>query len=416
MSNYREYLVVYKRANGAYGHKKVDALDAEQAKKEGSRYGSVLKVSEVGRGLFNRVFVTPLKKFKLSLGGGLSDKERIEFLQILSTLLVGYKLPDALNIIIQNFNGMIKYTARVIRDQIEFNNKDFTTAMSSLGGSFFPPTVVAIIKVNEKVSSLVDACKEGLSFQKKLMEMKGGDFMSLIFAFFYFVFVVLLVWVMGKYLWMGLESFDYFSMVPEESETAQQQMKLVKELLNWCVYLSNFVFILVALVAVLLVMKLYIPAFADGIIQKIPILNRLVLYKTNFIYLYQMHKLLDKGISLPQMFDVIIEELPNGILKKDTERAFESIKEGNSDWGDSFYSFTDLDRSMLRSATDQEDIANVFLAQSERFYYLNQLSVKMVTKALETSSFALVMLLTLILTYVSIIPAVGGFDMMKTLR
>lgn len=140
-----------------------------------------------------------------------------------------------------------------------------------------------------------------------------------------------------------------------------------------------------------------------------------MLNRINFVACYQVHKLLSKGVSLMEAFQYVVAELPKGVLRDDLIRVIRLIGDGSTEWVDGFHSFGDLERALLKSSTNQDEIAESFDAQADQFLFHYQRSVDMFT-IVHVAMMAMFMIsYVVVLSMLMFIPMAGGFEMVEQL-
>ena len=167
MESYRTYNVSVRRNDGSVIKKIIDAREAAVAKSEGNRYGRVLNVQEVKLNALDKL------KTWWQRRKGFNQQRRIEFLHTMSNIQVGNTFPDALEIMVQNFTGVIRDASRQIRQHAIIDQKDPIEAVGMLGEKYIPKVTVSIMRANAKASSLVEAFGEGLKFERDIGKMQA---------------------------------------------------------------------------------------------------------------------------------------------------------------------------------------------------------------------------------------------------
>ena len=138
MESYRTYNVSVRRNDGSVIKKIIDAREAAVAKSEGNRYGRVLNVQEVKLNAIDKL------KTWWQRRKGFNQQRRIEFLHTMSNIQVGNTFPDALEIMVQNFTGVIRDASRQIRQHAIIDQKDPIEAVGMLGEKYIPPIIKLI--------------------------------------------------------------------------------------------------------------------------------------------------------------------------------------------------------------------------------------------------------------------------------
>lgn len=420
------YKVYFRRSNGDVGVKLIDAQGPEHAEYDGRRYGRVIRVAAVSQPLYlqvilmmqmflNRISPDFLRNLYSWNRKGFTFRQRVEFLQSLSNMLRGYKLSDALAMLSQNFTGDIREACRQLRHSCVNESKEITDALRELGPRYIPGVTLAIIAINSKVGSAADAFKEGLKFERDMAAMESGYIIKALLSMFWFVVTILSIWVMDAFGWEFLDDFNYFAVMPQEGES-KDMLDFTRVLLHWSNVVGLSVLAVWSIAVVLIGAGRDVAAtVVEKWILKIPVVRGAMLNRINFVACYQVHKLLSKGVSLMESFQYVAAELPEGVLKEDFTRVLNLLGEGSTEWQDGFHSFGDLERALLKSSTNQDEIAETFDAQADQFLFHYQRSVDLFTYIHIGMTGVFMVSLVLILALLMFIPMAGGFEMVDQL-
>lgn len=416
------YKAVIRKSNGRIINKVIDANSQTAAAQEASRYGRVIRTSLIKPSFFDEVLFSIMlwlphwltKWMPNNPDPGLSNRDRIEFLQTLSNMLVGYSLNDALSIMIQNFKGPIRITCRKMRNAV-LSSKDPIDALREMGNRYIPGVTLAIIATNSKVDKLSNAFKEGLSFERDMARLQSGQVVKIIAAMAWFLGTMVMIILSDLYGWSFMDSVNYFALMPETgpSRDALDSTRLWLQHSGTAatILLSAwFLFILVVGAG-----RDLNPSLVEKWILKIPVVKGAMLNRGNFLACYQINKLLSKGVPLAETLKHVRKELEKGVLKDDLSRVIDLINEGNPDWVDGFHSFSDLDRALLKSSNNQNEIADVFGAQSDQFMFAYEKSVMILTLVHWIFISVFMIILIGVLSMLMFLPMAGGFDMVNQL-
>lgn len=416
------YKAVIRKSNGQIVNKIIDANSQTAAAQEASRYGRVIRTSLIRPSWFDEVLFSIMlwlpnwltKWMPNNPDPGLSNRDRIEFLQTLSNMLVGYSLNDALSIMIQNFKGPIRITCRKMRNAV-LSSKDPIDALREMGNRYMPGVTLAIIATNSKVDKLSNAFKEGLSFERDMARLQSGQVVKIIAAMAWFFGTMVMIIVSDLYGWSFMESVNYFALMPE-SGPSQDALTATR---TWLQHSGTAATILLSawflFILIIGAGRDLNPSLVEKWILKIPVVKGAMLNRGNFLACYQINKLLSKGVPLAETLKHVRNELEKGVLKDDLGRALELINEGNPDWVDGFHSFSDLDRALLKSSNNQNEIADVFGAQSDQFMFAYEKSVMILTLAHWVFISIFMIILIGVLSMLMFLPMAGGFDMVNQL-
>lgn len=408
---YITYKVTARKSNGQLVTKKIDAQNEEAARIEALRYGRPIRVVQMKEGLFSKIKSKILKRV------GLNAQGRMEFLQTISNMLVGYNLNEALSVMIQNFSGPIREVSRRLRYETIIKQKDPVDALGELGPKFFPSVTVAIIRSNSKVSKLNEAFREGLNFEREMTTLQKGQMMKVYSSGLWFVIACLMSMGAHWYGWDLMEEVNYFAMMPEKGSSIDMLNDLKHQLavLGWSaagIFSAWFSVLLFLMFAPDLVSA----ERAQKVILKMPLVNGVVLSRLNFVACYQIQKLMSKGVPQMAAFKYVSQEQEDGVLKADLERVQGLLKEGSQDWVDGFHSFSDLDRALLKSSTSLEEMADVFGAQSDQFLQKHKDGISGLFWVHWIFAGGLLLPFVVILTLLFALPMIGGFELADQVR
>lgn len=408
---YITYKVTARKSNGQLVTKKIDAQNEESARLEALRYGRPIRVSQIKDGLFSRI------KKKLLSKVGLNAQSRMEFLQTISNMLVGYNLNEALSVMIQNFSGPIKEVSRRLRYETIIKQKDPIDALGELGPKFFPSVTIAIIRSNSKVSKLNEAFREGLKFEREMTTLQKGQMVKVYSSGLWFVISCLMAMGAHWYGWDLMEDVNYFAMMPDKGSSVDMLNDLKGQLaiLGWSAA-SIFSIWFSILLFLMFAPDIVSAERAQKVILKMPLVNGVVLSRLNFVACYQIQKLMSKGVPQLSAFSYVAQEQAEGVLKADLERAQALLKEGSQDWVDGFHSFSDLDRALLKSSTSLDEMADVFGAQSDQFLQKHKNGISGLFWVHWFFAGGLLLPFIVILTLLFALPMIGGFELADQVR
>lgn len=399
--------VTVRKSTGRITTKEIDAPDASTAKAEGARYGSVLHVKEIRHGFFRNLLASHRRK------RGFNQRRQLEFLQTMSNMLVGYTLGEALAIMTQNFKGVIRDACMRLRRLSIDEQMDPVDALRSLGPKYLPQVTIAIIKSNAKVGALHEAFREGLAFQREILKLQSSHMMILAGSILKFLFSMSLVILNYFYGMQVLEDADYFTLMPESGRSVELMAETVRYI-DWSGYGAMAVMgVWTTIILIFGAGRDASPRVVERWLVDIPLLNGVFLSRINFMATYQIHKLLSKGVPLMDSLRYVSTELNDGVLKEDFDRVLGLMERGDPEWIDGFHSFSDLDRALLKSANHMDEMSNVFSAQSDQFLASYDQSVKSIIRIHDVVSAIFLFVLIVILTLVTFLPMVGGFDLVE---
>lgn len=404
MEGYKTYSVSIRRNDGVVIKKTIDAREAAVARNEGTRYGRVLNAQEVKPSVIDR-----LKQW-WQRRKGFNQQRRIEFLHTMSNIQIGNTFPDSLEIMIQNFSGIIRDASRQVRQHAIIDQKDPIDAVGMLGEKYIPKVTVSIMRANAKATSLVEAFVEGLKFERDIGKMQANFVGKISVAMFKYVStsaMMILIFFKGMQF---MEDSGYLSIMPGEgtSQELLEDTQLLVDITGYFamgtlgIWLAAFLFFGVA--------REQIPSTIERVALRTPVLRGFIVNRNSFLATYKIARLLEKNVELIPAFRYVGDDLEPGVLKDDFDRVLKSMSEGDQRFMDGFHSFSDLHRALLSSASKMEDMAGVFFSMSELFRESFENSLTTLVRIHDWMTNIMLGLLLWILTYVMYLPMVGGFD------
>lgn len=289
----------------------------------------------------------------LNFEEGLTIKQRSDLFNTLATLVVSVPLIDALDIIADNFGGTIRKVSNELKEFIR-RGIELDAAIEQMGEPHFSSTVVAMLRAGVQTGTLSQALKDTAEFELSMYRLEKESSKGVAFQItMFFVSAILILGTQYGFVPYVLE--EYVLNIFEGVD-----VKWIDTISNWTTYSMIIVlFFSFILFFINRIMKPLNPIFADKIIESIPFYSKLILAKKRFIYLYQLSKLIGKGVPVDISFIKTIDNMEKGKLKDDFERSLKKMYEG-ADWVKELTSFSDIDRAALRSSTDKEKISEVF--------------------------------------------------------
>ncbi len=406
---YRSYNVTVRKSNGRIDTKYIDATDQAGAKAEATRYGKVLKIAPIKNNFFSKWLMNRRAR------KGFTDQRQIDFLQTMSNMLVGYPVGEALSIMIQNFSGVMREACQRLRQHVIVEQKDPIDALAMLGPKYIPQVTLAIIRSNAKVAAMHESFREGLEFQREILKIQSTHAMAMGWSMMKFIGAIGAM--VATYLWgfWALEDMGYFSLMPETGKGAEglATTKFWTDVMG--IAALTIFGLWFSVICIFAAGRDVAPRTVERWIVKMPLLNGVMLSRINFMITYQIHKLLSKGVPIMDTFNYVNEELKEGVLKDDLNRVLSLLEQGEIDWVDGFHSFSDLDRALLKSATHQDEMANVFKAQSDQFLSSYDRSVSTLILMHNIVGGIFMFALVLIMSLIMFLPMIGGFDLVEQL-
>lgn len=324
-----------------FGKKKtiqIEAYSLENAEIEAyGQLDTIITVKKTGshRSIFNR---------------GMNIEERNIFLNTLATLSAALNMDVALKEMINHFKGPIKNACSLLFKKIE-SGKMPDEAIEEIGDPHFPSTVVAMIKAGMSAGNMSNAFREAAEFEEEMLRIKKESGNNMYFSIAGFIFAAFVILVSRYWFVPYMKSGDMKTLMEAVD------FGFTDLLTDWTTYSMLFmVFLFMFLIFLSSIGKRVFPLLADSIILKIPLYKHLVLAKKNYITVYQLGKLLEKGVPVRNALLRTVENMERGRMKRDFENALENLSTGKI-WSDALTSFSPMDKSAIRASNDQFKIA-----------------------------------------------------------
>lgn len=379
------YKIVVKRQDGKKEGFEIEAETQKKAEYEALRKGSIVSIK---------------KKSDFQLWEtGMSPPERNTFLYTLATLTGALSMNDALFIMQQNFSGNIqKVCAKLARLLVTNEPQD---AIEKIGSPNFPPPVIAMIKAGASAGSLPDAFREAADFEAEMSNIKkesGKGMYQAIGAFLLaagIIFVIMfkvMPWMMESPL---LQAMDV-------------DISWLDPYGNAALYSMTFLFSMFVFFTLLGTLgRVVAPNAADSLIIKIPMYKDLVLSKMNYVTIYQLSRLIEKGIPLKVALSKTTENTEPGKLKSNLDSAILNLNEGR-EWSDAMETFSPMDRAGLRASTDAVKISRTLKDLSLQYKNTYQIAVGRVATTLFFIGMIYLGIAALLLFAYTTIPVLDG--------
>lgn len=328
------YTVVVKRQDGKKEKFDIEAETQKQAEYEGLRKGSV-------------VSITKKSDFQL-WETGMTPAERNTFLYTLATLTGALSMNEALFYMQQHFSGNIKNVCAKLSRLLATNEPP--EAIEKIGAPNFPSSVVAMIKAGASAGDLSDAFREAADFEQEMINIKKESGKGMYQAIGAFIIAAIVIFVVMFYVmpWMKDSSM---------MKSMNVDISWLDPFGNSALYSMSFFFIMFAFFTLLGTAGRAIAAdAADSLIVRIPMYKDLVLAKMNYVTIYQLSRLIEKGIPLKVALTRTSENTGKGKLRSNLVTAIEYMNDGK-EWSDAMETFTALDRAGLKASTDSKKIS-----------------------------------------------------------
>lgn len=380
------YQISIKRADGKKETFELECDSRKTAEYEGLRRGTQI------------ISIKEKSNFEL-IQVGMTPEERNTFLYTLATLSSAISMNEALFLMQQNFSGNIKKVCSKLSRLIAFHEPQ--DAIEIIGPPHFPTSVIAMIKAGASAGSLTDALREAADFEQEMIAIKKESGKGMVQAIVSFILAVIVVFgvMFGVVPWM---------------ETAPM-FKAMKVDITWLhpfgystLWSMMFFFVLFMFFALLGTLgRVISPNFSDDLILKIPMYRDLVLSKNNFVTIYQLSRLIDKGIPLKVSLVKTTENTGKGRLRSDLEGAIERLNKG-TEWSEALTTFSPMDKAALRASTDAKKISRTLRDLSIQYKNTYKLVVERVATTLFFIGFLYLGVAALLLFAYTTIPVLDG--------
>ena len=338
------YTVTVKKQGGKKETFDIESESRQQAEYEGLRKGQVVSIKK-------------RSDFQL-WETGMTPAERNTFLYTLATLTGSLSMNESLFYMQQYFAGNIKKTCAKLSRLIATNEP--ADAIEKIGMPNFPSPVVAMIIAGASAGDFSDALREAADFEQDMINIKKESGNGMIQAIGAFIIAAIVIFVV------------MFKVVPWMSESSMMQSMNVD--ITWLDPFGNsalysmafFFFFFITLTLLGTVGRAIAPVASDNIILRIPMYKDLVLSKLNFVTIYQLSRLIEKGIPLKVALQRTAENTGKGKLKSNIETAIEYMNNGK-EWSDAMQTFTAMDRAGLRASNDSAKISRTLKDLSKQY-------------------------------------------------
>ena len=300
---------------------------------------------------------------------GLTPEERITFLNTLSTLYISaVPLIKALDLISTNFGGNIKRVSNSLKQKIEMGIEP-QDAIGYMGEDDFPNTTVAMIKSGASSGNLGSALKEAAIFEKEMSELEKDSKQGIFFHVVGFLIACSAI-IACKYWFVPYvyekdiaHLVNNFDLTPVHTFTNMVNVSIL-----------FFLCILSVLYFTKNVGRRINPHKADKVIRKIPLYSNLILSKMNFISIYQLSKLIEKGVSYRESLEITANNMEKGLLKKDFENSIVELENGRN-WATALTTFNDIQKASLEASSDNKNVAKILkeLSNTNKSEYIKSL-------------------------------------------
>lgn len=384
----KSFLVTYLDGRGRRSETLVSADTIDDARLESQGFGQILQIK-------------PLRKSQSK--GKMSLSDRLVFMQRLASMLASrVGASEALDVIHSSFTGPVKEAARIMKDQLENHGASFSEAMTVAGPRYFPAATVAIVHTGSQGGDLAYALREAARFEKEIADLKKESGKGLLSALGSFVIGIVVILASTLYVAPLMLNSGF----TEKSGDGASSMDWMMSMSSWLTYAASLAgFLIVSLFIVNVALKPIAPVFVDQLILRIPYYRDMVLARSNYMVFFGLAILLKAGLRIEQAFSLTIETAPKGELRKDLERARDSImNDGSAEWPYAMKMLHPTDRAALATAQDREQIAGTIEDLALQYRTLYRARLEAIVPILQVFSATFLSLAGFLLFAISTIP------------
>lgn len=293
---------------------------------------------------------------------GMTFEERTTFLNTLATLCAALPIHEALQLMMNNFNGRIKKVCSLLKQKVESGTEP-DLAIEQIGSPDFPSTTVAMIRAGMSAGDMGGSLRESAEFEMEMgrLEKDSKKGIGLQMAGFVFAAITILA---SKYLFVPYIFKEYMADILKNVDIGW--VDTFTNVVTYSMILLILIFSFLTLLST--VGRKIDPSNADKLISKIPIYKDLILAKSNFITIYQLSKLMEKGVPLRTCLIRTTENMKKSKLKEDFTQAIINLGDGVN-WVDALETFNPMDKAALSAATDSKKSARILKELSIQYKY-----------------------------------------------
>lgn len=367
---------------GMVRNHEIEASSIDLARYQADRLGQVLTLK---------------KKFKFDPSIGMTTPERHNFMLRLSAMMAAnMSVTEALTVIADNFGGRIQKAAKGLLGRLQAG-MEFDEAIS-VDYKNFKPATSALLKAGIKTGDTQKALADAVEFEQLMAKVAKGAYKHFMWAFVAFTVAFAITYYTIYYFApMILEN----PMIKNNKAIDVKWAWVFSHVLLWVMGIKLALFTAFLLLGT--VVRQLIPNLADKLILKIPNYKDLVLSRQNYITLYKLSMMVDRGMTMEDTLRYTEFEAPAGALKTDLRRARRFLEEGKP-WPRALESLHPTDRAALSSATHNQDQARTLDALATQYRDLYISKVNSFGPAIEFTSALYLVAATVSLICLTVIP------------
>lgn len=226
----------------------------------------------------------------------------------------------------------------------------------------FGSTIISMIKAGEKSGKLASAFDLAASHIKTIGEMRKDMYKKISYPLIILIVGIISLLINTTIIVPKIIESELFQM------TLKGQVPISVEILKFISYATPL-FVIVMLTVSMFTYIYYKQdqEKAEKLLIRIPYIKEFLFYRDFFISFFGLSKLLESGERLDVSLEIISKSATFHTIKKEFERAWEYLKNGES-FVSGFKHVTDIERIMLGTSLNIENVQNTVNIVSKRFY------------------------------------------------
>jgi type II secretory pathway component PulF len=233
---------------------------------------------------------------------------------------------------------------------------------SGMDPHVFGSTIVSMIKAGEKSGKLASAFDLAASHIKIISEMKKDMYKKISYPLIVFIVGIISLLINTTVIVPKILGSELFQM------TLRGQIPISVQILNVISYvIPFFTIVMLAASASTYIYYKQNQEEAEKFLIRIPYMREFLFYRDFFISFFGLSKLLESGEKLDVSLETISKSSAFYITRKEFKSAWERLKNGES-FVSGFKHITDIERIMLGTSLNIENVQNIVQIVSKRFY------------------------------------------------
>jgi type II secretory pathway component PulF len=271
----------------------------------------------------------------------------------------GVRLTEALRSVLNTTPSQQMGQAIAVMLDAASEGKEISSAMQP---DIFGATIISMVKAGEKSGKLASALDLAASHIKTIGGLKRDMYKKISYPLLILVAGVVSLLLNTMLIVPKIVKSDLFQMTLKGQESVSIGM------LRFLSYATP-VFIAVMLIAGVFTYVYYRQnqEKAEGWLIRVPYVREFLFYRDFFISFFGLSKLLESGERLDSALEIAGSSAEFHTIRKEFERAREHLKNGES-FVSGFRHITDIERVMLGTSLNIENVRNAIGIVSERFY------------------------------------------------